>query len=206
MLLSEEYHFSYDFFCKAKSFADLYRTAFDIIHSYSDLELAVPFDHVRGRYFRIMQFNNNGSGGSSTMVLEMPKRSLQRESSNKQIRETVEDTSAGALPPPTTAVPQLQKWNSPKINIWRCLATFYCFIILGANDAAYGALIPYLEEYYNINYTVISLVFLSPIVGYSTAALSNNHIHTVYGQRGVAIIMSVSHLVAYGMSGPEYLT
>jgi len=26
----------------------------------------------------------------------------------------------------------------------------------------------------------------------------NNHIHTVYGQRGVAIIMSISHLVAYG--------
>lgn len=142
---------------------------------------------------------NNGSGGSSTMVIEMPKRSLQREGPDKQIRETVEDTSAGALPPPTTAVPQLQKWNSPRINVWRCLATFYSFIILGANDAAYGALIPYLEKYYNINYTVISLVFLSPIVGYATAALLNNHIHTVYGQRGVAIIMSISHLVAYGM-------
>lgn len=136
------------------------------------------------------------------MVMEMPKRSLQRESSDKQareMRETVEDTSAGALPSPITAMPQLQKWNSPKINAWRCFATFYCFIILGANDAAYGALIPYLEEYYNINYTVISLVFLSPVVGYATAALLNNHIHMVYGQRGVALIMSVSHLVAYGM-------
>lgn len=150
-----------------------------------------------------MQYQNGlGGGGSSTMVMEMPKRSLQRESTDKHARETrqtVEDTSAGALPSPITAVPQLQKWNSPKINAWRCFATFYCFIILGANDAAYGALIPYLEEYYNINYTVISLVFLSPVVGYATAALLNNHIHMVYGQRGVALIMSVSHLVAYGM-------
>lgn len=133
------------------------------------------------------------------MVMEMPRRSLQREISDKHARETVEDTSAGALPSPTTAVIQLQKWNSPRINAWRCFATFYCFIILGANDAAYGALIPYLEEYYNINYTVISLVFLSPVVGYATAAVLNNHIHTVYGQRGVAAIMSVSHLVSYGM-------
>ena len=81
--------------------------------------------------------------------------------------------------------------------MWRCLATFYSFIILGANDAAYGALIPYLEIYYGVDYTVISLVFLSPIVGYSMSALSNNHIHTVYGQRGVACIMSGSHVCAY---------
>lgn len=142
--------------------------------------------------------SNNGSGNSSTMVIELPQRTLQSTHSGKHLEEVYEnDRLAGALPPPTTAVPQLQKWNSPRINIWRCFATFYSFIVLGANDAAYGPLIPYLETFYNVNYTVISLVFLSPIVGYTCAALTNNHIHTVYGQRGVAIIMSFSHLLAY---------
>jgi hypothetical protein len=134
--------------------------------------------------------------GNSTAVLEMPSRSLQLKTLDKN-EGVCEDVSAGALPSPTTATPHLQKWNSPRINMWRCLATFYSFIILGANDAAYGALIPYLEEYYNVNYTVISLVFLSPSVGYTLSAMLNNHIHVVYGQRGVACIMSVSHVCAY---------
>lgn len=103
------------------------------------------------------------------------------------------------LPSPTThnTSPVLQRWNHPRINIFRCLATFWDFIILGANDAAYGALIPYLETYYGIDYITISLVFLSPIVGYTASALTNNMIHNKFGQRGVALIMSVSHLVAY---------
>ncbi|KAJ9613363.1 hypothetical protein H2200_003305 [Cladophialophora chaetospira] len=142
-----------------------------------------------------MRFNNS-SGGSSTVVLEMPSKLKQPAPLEKDV-PVFEDISAGALPSPTTATVQLQKWNSPRINMSRCLATFYSFIILGANDGAYGALIPYLETYYHVNYTVISLVFLSPIVGYTMSALSNNHIHTVYGQRGVAIIMSTSHVNAW---------
>ncbi len=143
-----------------------------------------------------MKFNNSSSGGGATVVLEMPSR-VQRSLTSEKDVPVFDDISAGALPSPTTATIHLQKWNSPRINLWRCLATFYSFIILGANDGAYGALIPYLETYYKINYTVISLVFLSPIVGYTLSALLNNHIHTVYGQRGVAIIMSTSHVCAY---------
>lgn len=103
------------------------------------------------------------------------------------------------LPSPTTAntIPQLQRWNHPRVNVFRVLSTFWCFIILGANDAAYGALIPYLETYYNVDYLTISLVFLSPIVGYTASALTNNMVHMKLGQRGVAAIMSISHLIAY---------
>jgi MFS family permease len=35
---------------------------------------------------------------------------------------------------------------------------------------------------------VISLVFLSPLVGYTASALLNNSIHLKFGQRGVAIV------------------
>lgn len=31
-----------------------------------------------------------------------------------------------------------EKWNQPKIKAWRVLATFYSFIVVGANDGAYG--------------------------------------------------------------------
>ena len=36
------------------------------------------------------------------------------------------------------------------------------------------AIIPYLEEYYDLTYVVVSLVFLSPMGGYISAALLNN--------------------------------
>jgi fucose permease len=54
-----------------------------------------------------------------------------------------------------------------------------------------------LEDYYHLNYTIVSLVFLSPLVGYIASALSNDRVHHYFGQRGVAIICSVCHLVAY---------
>lgn len=41
------------------------------------------------------------------------------------------------------------------------------------------------------------MVFLSPLVGYNAAALLNNTIHLRFGQRGVACIGPLCHLVAY---------
>ena len=102
------------------------------------------------------------------------------------------------LPSPTIAPGDVvEAWNYPRKNVYRVSATFYSFIIMGMNDAAYGALIPYLEEYYNLTYTVVALVFLSPFVGYNLAALSNNKVHLTLGQRGVAVLGPFFHLCAY---------
>jgi len=146
------------------------------------------------------------------MTMEMPtypehakaiSPSISQEPSDKGTTRTVgakvDDYEEATLPNPTTAntTPQLQRWNHPRSNISRVLATLWCFTILGANDAAYGALIPYLEAYYKVDYLTISLVFLSPVVGYTASALTNNIVHMKFGQRGVAAIMSVSHLIAY---------
>jgi hypothetical protein len=40
--------------------------------------------------------------------------------------------------PPSTAVHALQKWNSPRINMWRVFAAFWSFLVLGMNDGSYG--------------------------------------------------------------------
>jgi len=40
--------------------------------------------------------------------------------------------------PPATAVSALERWNYPRHNIARLIATFWSFIVSGANDAAYG--------------------------------------------------------------------
>lgn len=32
----------------------------------------------------------------------------------------------------------LEKWNHPQINTYRSFSTFWSFLVMGANDAAYG--------------------------------------------------------------------
>lgn len=100
-------------------------------------------------------------------------------------------------PPPQTAVTSRQQWNQPRVNVYRVLATFVSFVIMGANDAAYGALIPYLETYYHLTYIVVSLIFLSPLVGYVLAALLSNVVHMRFGRRGVAVLGPGCHITAY---------
>ncbi|OJD37614.1 mfs transporter [Diplodia corticola] len=109
------------------------------------------------------------------------------------------DDPVETLPSPTTATEKLQRWNHPRVNTWRTLSAFWSFFIMGANDAAYGALLPYLEEYYGLSYTIVSLVFLSPLLGYCASALLNNTIHLKFGQRGIAFLGPICHLIAYAV-------
>lgn len=100
----------------------------------------------------------------------------------KQPRElTIPNATEEINTAPQTEEAHLQKWNSPRINTFHCFATFWSSICLGANDGAYGVRIPYLERYYDINYTIVSPVFLSPIVGYTCSAIFNNAIHVRFG-------------------------
>jgi fucose permease len=54
-----------------------------------------------------------------------------------------------------------------------------------------------LGKYYNADYTTVSMVFLSPFIGYATAALGNSWIHERFGQRGIALLGTGMHIIAY---------
>ncbi|PLB44804.1 MFS transporter [Aspergillus steynii IBT 23096] len=107
------------------------------------------------------------------------------------------DLEQKCLPEAPNSTPEPEKWNHPRPNIWKVFATFWSFLVMGANDAAYGPLIPYLETHYNLSYTIVSLVFLSPLGGYTLAAVLNHKIHMRFGRRGVAWISPGCHLIAY---------
>ncbi|KAI1615680.1 MFS transporter [Exophiala viscosa] len=104
-----------------------------------------------------------------------------------------------AAVPPDNAQPVTQRWNRPRGNIPRLVFASWSFVIAGLNDAATGALIPYLEQYYSLNYTIISLIFLTPFAGYSLAAFTNASIHMKLGQRGIAIMAPICHIVTYSI-------
>jgi fucose permease len=54
-----------------------------------------------------------------------------------------------------------------------------------------------LETHYDLTYTVVSLIFLTPFAGYSVAAVTNARIHMKFGQRGVAIMAPICHIITY---------
>ena len=90
-----------------------------------------------------------------------------------------------------------ERWNSPPENLWKIFCVFFSFINLGMNDASNGALLVYMEAYYNLSYTVISLVFLASWVGYTMAAFTSNWIHHKFGRRGIAILGVLPRLITY---------
>ncbi|RYC63800.1 hypothetical protein CHU98_g2423 [Xylaria longipes] len=147
------------------------------------------------------------NGGSGTAVIEMQPVYLSPPPSKNQSVETTTppDSSPrrastdeekqdmdGAPPMPPNGTDVKERWNYPRTNTRRVGACFYSFLVMGANDSAYG-----LQEFYHLSYIIISLIFLSPFVGYTLAAVLNNFFHTRFGRRGVALVASCSHLVAY---------
>ncbi len=52
-----------------------------------------------------------------------------------------------------------------------------------------------MDIYYDLSYTVVSLVFLAPFVGYLVAALLNNLVHHHFGQSGVAILSPLCRII-----------
>ncbi|KAL9051188.1 MAG: hypothetical protein Q9162_006166 [Coniocarpon cinnabarinum] len=90
-----------------------------------------------------------------------------------------------------------EQWNNPKKNVYKLASVFLAFINCGMNDASYGALLPSLQPYYNINYTTVSLIFLTPFAGYATAALVSNPLHVRLGRRGIAVLGTLPRIIAY---------
>lgn len=42
-----------------------------------------------------------------------------------------------------TSTPELERWNQPRVNRGRYLATVFGLAVMGMNDACVGALLPY---------------------------------------------------------------
>ncbi|KAJ9197708.1 hypothetical protein DTO164E3_5562 [Paecilomyces variotii] len=97
-------------------------------------------------------------------------------------------------------------WNQSSTSIVRTLATFWSFALMGANDSAQGALMPYLETWYGLSYTTVSLIFLAPLAGSVIAAFLSSRIHFRLGQRGLAFIAGSCHITAYTITAfhPPY--
>ena len=83
------------------------------------------------------------------MSLESSILGMHHVSSHDQERQA--DVQRDMLPeaiadvPPSHAVNIALRWNESKATILKLSATLWCAFVMGANDAAYGAIIPYVS-------------------------------------------------------------
>ncbi|KAI4867826.1 MFS general substrate transporter [Hypoxylon rubiginosum] len=71
----------------------------------------------------------------------------------------------------------------------------FSFIVLGMMVSTLGVMVPQFETFYGLTDLHVSFVFLVWPVGYVIAAYLNGAIHVRFGQRGIAIVGPLFHII-----------
>lgn len=79
---------------------------------------------------------------------------------------------------------------------FRVTATISSFVVLGLFASSTGVMLPHISHYYSLTDVQVSLVFLVGPIGYVLVAQSNDFIHSRFGQRGIALLGPVCHVIS----------
>ncbi|MCJ1325676.1 hypothetical protein MMC10_002339 [Thelotrema lepadinum] len=82
----------------------------------------------------------------------------------------------------------VQSLKSPPGNLHRFLNSCLISLVLGLNDSAPGALLPYIESYYSITYGTVSLLFVANAIGFILAAPFTSWLQTKLGRAGIILL------------------
>ena len=102
--------------------------------------------------------------------------------------------AAHARHPPVHAA---QSLHSPRANLYRFVNTCMIALAHGLNDSAPGALLPYIEAYYSIDYAAVSLLFVANAVGFISAAPFTDWVQAKLGRAGILGLSQALVAAAY---------
>ncbi|CAN3374147.1 hypothetical protein DIURU_000915 [Diutina rugosa] len=109
-----------------------------------------------------------------------------------------ENGSDEASVPVQQGVPPMTLHDPPR-NMWRTVACILWGFSLGFSDAAPGALLPHIETYYNINYAVVSMIWVANAVGFIVVALLAHTIEPLLGRQKSLLLSCVLNIVMYAL-------
>ena len=93
----------------------------------------------------------------------------------------------------------VQSWNDPPVNRWRVLSACLVNLCNGFNDSAPGALLPYMQSYYHIDYAPSAIIWLTNAVGFITAAFFVHALDTKLGRSKTLMFCEALCVVGYVM-------
>ncbi|KAL4927311.1 putative MFS efflux transporter [Aspergillus undulatus] len=91
--------------------------------------------------------------------------------------------------PRTTPNPHLRVFGRREINIYMTSGVK----LLSSSKLVPGALLPYIERYYSINYAVVSLIFVTNAVGFITAAPLTDYLEQKLGRGYIVIVCTLPY-------------
>jgi len=92
-----------------------------------------------------------------------------------------------------------QTFSNPPINRYRVIAACLMNFQNGLNDAAPGALIPYMEADYHIGYAIVSLIFVGNAIGFISAAPIQQALQARLGRAKTLVLAQSIIAAAYIM-------
>ncbi|CUM65975.1 uncharacterized protein PRCAT00003629001 [Priceomyces carsonii] len=103
-------------------------------------------------------------------------------------------------------IPDLMTSRNPKRNIYRIIAICVWSFAGGFSDAAPGALLPHMESYYDISYSIVSLIWMSNAVGFITVACFSHKIQPWFGKKKSLCLGCIFSCFMYALvaSGTKY--
>lgn len=82
----------------------------------------------------------------------------------------------------------------------------WCFIVMGLNDGSLGPLLPIYQEYYNINFITVSVLFICGCSGCITAAVLNVFVSRLFALSKILVLGTAFQVVAHSIlsSAPPF--
>jgi fucose permease len=130
-------------------------------------------------------------------AIELPR--LKTASETQQRINSDEEQSRPSTPnePPEGAV----VFTRPDVSSvkWQLLAMNFAIFLGGVNDAATGALVPYLQPAYDIGLLFVAIVYLVNFCGWTIAAFTNVHLTARLGTGGVMLLGATLQMLAHAL-------
>lgn len=122
-------------------------------------------------------------------------------SSGAQTPKTLNELEMSRPPSPSAddAADVVQTLSSPPMNKWRLLSCCCMCFANGFQDSAPGALIPYMEEDYNIGYAIVSLIFVTNAIGFISAAPLAHMLQASLGRARTLILAQACMMAGFIM-------
>jgi fucose permease len=105
------------------------------------------------------------------------------------------EDEANILEPPKD-IPLMTIHNPPR-NAWRIFAACLYVLSGGLSDGVVGALLPYIESYYNISYSIVSLMWMGNAAGFIFIACISDRVVHHFSTRTCILIGCFLNLVMY---------
>ena len=93
------------------------------------------------------------------------------------------DPSLEPLPQQSILGKQVMTSRNPPKNLYRAIITCCWSAISGWSDATPGAVLPFIEEYYGITYSIVSLIWMANAAGFILIAMLSHKIQPWLGKR-----------------------